>query len=71
MAILKAQNLFSSPQSTASLWVLILTLSFSLASKIALADAETKVYIVFTDQPKGQQDLRDYAIQILSSVLGR
>ncbi|CAI9114759.1 OLC1v1015552C2 [Oldenlandia corymbosa var. corymbosa] len=30
---------------------------------------QTRDYIVFTDQPEGQ-DLRDYAIQILSAVLG-
>ncbi|KAL3513544.1 hypothetical protein ACH5RR_026261 [Cinchona calisaya] len=67
--MMKARGLPSSARSNITAWVLFLTLSFSSAAKISFGDSETKVYIVFTDHPIGQ-DLRDYAIQIISSVLG-
>ncbi|XP_071923378.1 subtilisin-like protease SBT3.9 isoform X2 [Coffea arabica] len=67
--MLKGLGKHSTSPSNIAVWFLFLSMSISLAAKVAFADSEKKVYIVFMDRPIGQ-DLRDYAIQILSSVLG-
>ena len=70
IVMLKGLGKHSTSPSNIAVWFLFLSMSISLAAKVAFADSEKKVYIVFMDRPIGQ-DLRDYAIQILSSVLGR